>query len=168
MTSERRDFNRVPRRYAERPRSASAVRASQRSRYARGPVQSTKALTTKLVILAVVGSLLIGGLIAAQMASGNDPALGPKAVARAKKASAKPASNSSSTSSSNGAGGSDPYGQSYNSDPYYYGGSSDYGGSSGYSDGSSGYSGGSSGYSSGSGSSSGSTYSAPPVTSSTS
>jgi hypothetical protein len=158
MSSERRDFNRVPRRYSERPRSAKAVRASQRSRYSRGPVQSTKALTTKLVMLAVVGSLLIGGLIATQMASGNDPALGPKALARAKKASAKPASNSSSTSSSNGAGSSDPYGQSYNSDPYYYGGSSDYGGSSGYSGGSSGYSGGSSG----------STYSAPPVTSSTS
>jgi hypothetical protein len=142
---------RVPRRYAERPRSAAAVRASQRSRYSRGPVQSTKSLTVKLTLLAVIGSLLIGGLIAAQMAAGNDPALGPKAVARAKKASTKPSSNGSSTSSSNGSGSSDPYSQSYGSDGYYYGGSSDYSGSSGYSSGSS-----------------GSTYSAPPVTSSTS
>lgn len=156
--------DRVPRRYAERPRSAGAVRASQRTRYSRGPVQSTKALTTKLVILAVVGSLLIGGLIAAQMASGNDPALGPKAVARAKK-SAKQSTSKSSTASSNGSGSSDPYSQSYNSDPYAYGGSSGYSGSGGYYGGSSGYSSGSSGYSSGS---SGSTYSAPPVTSSTS
>ena len=158
MSPERRYPDRVPRRHAERPRSASSVRAAQRSRYSRGPVQSTTALTTKLVMLAVVGSLMIGGLIATQMASGSDPALGPKAAARAKKASAKPSSNSSQTSSSTGSGSSDPYGQSYNNDPYYYGGSSDYSGSDGYSSGSS-------GYSSGSG---GSTYSAPPVTSSTS
>jgi hypothetical protein len=154
MSPDRDYPDRVPRRYAERPRSAAAVRASQRSRYARGPVQSTKALTVKLTMLAVVGSLLIGGMIAAQMASGSDPALGPKAAARAKHASTKSAS-SSQTSSSNGSGSSDPYGQSYGSDGYYYGGSSDYSGSGGYSSGSSGYSG-------------GSTYSAPPVTSSTS
>jgi hypothetical protein len=159
MSPERGYPERVPRRYAERPGSAAAVRASQRSRYARGPLQSTKALTVKLTMLAVVGSLLIGGLIAAQMAAGNDPALGPKAVARAKKASTKPSSNGSQTSSSTGSGSSDPYSQSYyGNDGYYYGGSSDYSGSSGYSSGSS-------GYSSGSG---GSTYSAPPVTSSTS
>jgi hypothetical protein len=152
VSPDRRHPDRVPRRYAERPRSAAAVRASQRSRYSRGPQQSTKALTTKLVMLAVVGSLLIGGLIAAQMASGNDPALGPKAVARAKKGSTKPSGNSSSTSASNGSGSSDPYSQSYyGNDGYYYGGSSDYSGSSGYSSGSG-----------------GSTYSAPPVTSSTS
>jgi hypothetical protein len=157
--------DRVPRRYAERPRSAASVRASQRTRYSRGPVQSTKALTTKLVILAVVGSLLIGGLIAAQMASGNDPALGPKAVARANKKASTKQTSKSSTASSNGSGSSDPYSQSYNSDPYAYGGSSGNSGSGGYSSGSSGYSSGSSGYSSGS---SGSTYSAPPVTSSTS
>jgi hypothetical protein len=150
---------RVPRRYADRPRSAAAVRASQRSRYARGPLQSTKALTTKLVMLAVVGSLLIGGLIAAQMASGNDPALAPKAALRAKKASAKSTSNSASTSASNGSG-SDPYSQSYGSDGYYnyYGGSSGYSGSDGYSSGSGSSGSGSSGY----------TYSPPPVTSSTS
>ena len=164
MSSERRDFNRVPRRYAERPGSAAAVRASQRTKYSRGPLQSTKALTTKLVMLAVIGSVMIGGLIATQMASGNDPALGPKAVAQKnKKASAKSTTSNSATSSSNGSG-SDPYSQSYGSDGYSYGGSSGYG-SDGYSSGSSGYSSGSSGYSSGS---SGSTYSAPPVTSSTS
>jgi hypothetical protein len=149
---------RIPRRYAERPRSAAAVRASQRSRYARGPLQSTKALTTKLVMLAVVGSLLIGGLIAAQMASGNDPALAPKAAARAKKASAESTANSASTSASNGSG-SDPYSQSYGSDGYY----NYYGGSDGYSSGS-----GSSGSGSSGSGSSGYTYSPPPVTSSTS
>lgn len=151
MSPDRRHPERVPRRYAQPPRSAGAARTSQRRRYTRGPIQSTKSLTVKLTALAVVGTLLIGGLIAAQMAAGNDPALGPKAVARAKKASTKPSSNSSSTSSSTGSG-TDPYSQSYGSDGYYYGGSS------GYSSGSSGYSSGSSGYS----------YSPPPVTSSTS
>jgi cytoskeletal protein RodZ len=129
-------------------------RVPRRSRYSRGPRQSTKTLTAKLIVLAVVGSLLIGGLIAAQMAAGNDPSLGPKATARAKKASTKDPSSRSSTSSSTGSGSSDPYSQSSGSDGYYYGNP---------------YSSGSSGYSSGSsGSSSGSTSSAPPVTSSTS
>jgi hypothetical protein len=133
------------------------VRASQRRRYTRGPQQSTKALTTKLAALAVVATLVIGGLLAAQMAAGSDPALGPKATAQTKKASAKPSTNGSSSSSANGAG-SDPYSQSYGSDGYYYGGS-------GYSAGSGGYSSGSGANSSGSG---GYSYSAPPVTSSTS
>jgi hypothetical protein len=79
-------------------------------RYRRGPAQSTKAVTVKLTILAVVATLLIGGLMAAQMATGNDPALGPKAVARAKKASTKPSSNSSASSSTGS--GTDPYSQS--------------------------------------------------------
>ena len=43
----------------------------------------------KLALLAVIATLVIGGLIAAQMAAGNDPALGPKAVAQAKKASSQ-------------------------------------------------------------------------------
>ena len=155
MSPDRRDPDRVPGRYTERPGSAAAARAFRRSRYSRGPVQSTKSLTAKLIVLAVVCSLVIGGLIAAQMAAGNDPALGPKAVARAEKPSTKDSSGRSSTSSSTG---SDPYGQSSGSDGYYYG-------NPGYSSSSDGYSSGSSGYSSGS---SGSTYSAPPVTSSTS
>jgi hypothetical protein len=108
---------------------------SQYRRY-RAPVrQSTKALTAKLAALAIVATLLIGGLIATQMAAGNDPALGPKAVARAKKANkANPGSSASSSS------GTDPYTQQYRDDGYSYGSS----GSSGYSSGSGGYS---SGYS---------------------
>jgi hypothetical protein len=133
MSRDPRYPDRVPRRYAERPRSARDVRADRHRRSStRGPVQSTKALTAKLALLAIVGTLVIGGLIAAQMAAGNDPALGPKAVARAKKAS----TNSSTTgSSSSGASGTDPYTQQYGGD--------------GYSSGSSGYSSGSDGYSSG-------------------
>jgi hypothetical protein len=62
-------------------------------RYSRRARQSTRALTAKFAALAVVVTLLIGGLIAAQMAAGDDPALGPKAAASTKKASAKPASS---------------------------------------------------------------------------
>src|SRR5512133_815426 len=127
-------MNRAPRRYSPRPRSAGQARASRARRCSRGPVQSTKAVTVKLTVLAVIGTLLIGGLIAAQMAAGNDPALGPKAVAREKKASTKPSSNDSATSSSTGSG-TDAYSQSYGSDGYYYGDSSSAGssGSTGYS-----------------------------------
>jgi hypothetical protein len=160
MTRDRRYPERVPRRYAERPRSARDVRAAQRRRYSSpGPVQSTKALTTKLAMLSVAATILIGGLIAAQMAAGNDPALGPKAVARAKKAAAKSTTSSSTGTSSSSGSGTDPNTTS-GSDGYYYGYPSD----------SSGYSSGSSGYSSGSSSSGYSTQqSAPaPVTSSTS
>ena len=109
--------------------------------------QTTSALTMKIVLLAVIASFVIGGLIAVQMAAGSDPALGPKAAARAKKASAASSQNGSSTSSN-----TDPYSQyyGYGDDGYYYGDSS------GYSSGSNGS--GSSGYS----------YSPPPVTSSTS
>ena len=145
MNRDPRYPERPSRRYSQRTRSAREVRASQTRRYSRGPVQSTKAVTVELTALAVIGTLLIGGLIAAQMAAGNDPALGPKAVAREKKAATKPSSNDSATSSSTGSG-TDPYSQSYGSDGYYYGGSSSSGSS------------GSSGYS----------YSPPPVTSSTS
>jgi hypothetical protein len=125
-----------------------------RRRYAsHGPTQTTKALTAKLAALAIVGTLVIGGLIAAQMAAGNDPSLGPKAVAAAKKSSANSSTAGSSTGSSSGSdSGTDPYAQQY-------------GDSSGSS--SSGYSSGSSGYSSGSGYST-QQYSPPPVTSSTS
>ena len=55
-------------------------RTSRRRYSARQPLQSTKALTAKLATLAVVAALAIGGLIAAQMAVGKDPSLGPKAV----------------------------------------------------------------------------------------
>lgn len=124
--------------------------------YRRPPRQSTKALTVKLALLAVIGTLLIGGLIAAQMAAGNDPALGPKAVARAKKASN---ANSSGAATSSADSGTDPNTQTYGDDGYSGGSSSgSSSGSSGSSSGSSGYSSGSSGYS----------YSPPPVTSSTS
>ena len=144
MTRDPR-YDRVGRRMPDRTVPASAVRASQRRKYSRGPLQSTKALTMKLTALAVVATLVIGGLIATEMAAGNDPALGPKAVARAKTPSAQPSSNDSSTSSGTGSG-TDSYGQGYGDDGYSYGS-----GSNGYSSGSSGYS-----------------YSPPPVTSSTS
>jgi len=122
----------------------------RRSTYRRpvGPRQSTSALTAKLLVFAVIATFAIGLLIATQMASGNDPALGPKAVAQAKKSAAKSRSGSSSATTGSGSG-ADPYGQVYGDDGYYY-----YGGSSGYSGG---YSG-----------SGGNSYSAPPVTSSTS
>ena len=127
---------------------------ARRSTYRRplGPRQSTSALTAKLLAFAVIATVAIGLLIATQMASGSDPALGPKAVAQAKKKAAKSRSGSSSAATGSGSGG-DPYGQVYGGDGYYY-----------YGNGSSGYSG-SSGSSSQSG---GSTYTAPPVTSSTS
>lgn len=143
-------LDRVARQGPDRTVPASAVRASQQRTYKRGPAQSTRALTTKVTMFAVVATLVIGALLAAQMATGSDPALGPKATAQTKKASAKRSNNGSSSSPSNGSG-TDPYSQSYGSDGYYYGGS-------GYSAGSGGYSSGSGGYS----------YSAPPVTSSTS
>lgn len=127
-------------------------RSSYRTRTV-GPRQSTGALTAKLLVFAVIATVAIGLLIATQMASGSDPALGPKAVAQAKKSAAKSKANGSSAASGSGAG-TDPYSQYYGGDDGYY-----------YGSGSGGYSSGSNGYSSGS---SGSTYSAPPVTSSTS
>jgi len=119
----------------------------RRPRYRRAsPLrQSTSALTVKLVLFAVICTLAIGGLIASEMASGSDPALGPKAVAQAKKSAAKSRASNSSSSSGSGSG-TDPYSQAYGGEGGYY-----------YGDGSSGYSSGS-----------GSAYSAPPVTSSTS
>ena len=60
---------------------------TQFRRYAPAPRQSTGALTAKLVALAAAATLAIGGLIATEMAAGEDPALGPKAAAQAKKAS---------------------------------------------------------------------------------
>ena len=133
-------------------------RVSQRRHSARRPLQSTKALTVKLATLGVVATLGIGGLIAAQMAAGKDPSLGPKASTRAKKTSSSGAKSGSSSGSSTGgstgsAAATDPYAQSYGGYDGYYGSSS------GYSSGSSGSSG--SGYST--------QQSAPaPVTSSTS
>jgi hypothetical protein len=121
----------------------------RRARRSAAPRGSTGALTMRLVVLAVAASLLIGGLIATEMAAGNDPALGPKAVAQAKRSVAK---KSTGTSSNSSGSGTDPYAQSYGDDGYAYGSSG------GYSSGSGGYSSGSSGYS----------YSPPPVTSGTS
>ena len=71
-------------------------------RYRRRARQSTSALTAKFTVLAIVATLLIGGLIAAQMATGDDPALGPKASARAKKSTAT-SSQTLDTQSSAGA-----------------------------------------------------------------
>lgn len=123
MTPDRRYPERIPQR-----RAARDARVSQRRRYSSGrPLQSTKAVTVKLAMLAVIPTLAIGGLIAAQMASGKDPALGPKAAKRAKKSSATGSSGSSS-----GGAAADPYSQSYGGDGYY-------GSSSGYSSGSGGY-----------------------------
>jgi hypothetical protein len=98
--------------------------------YRRRPRKSTRALTARLTALAVVATLIIGGLLAAQMAAGNDPALGPKATAGTKKSTASPSNSGSSSSSSSGAG-TDPYTQQYG---YGYGsGSSGYSAGSGYS-----------------------------------
>ena len=107
-------------------------------RYRRGPRQSTSALTAKFALLAVIVTLVIGGLLAAQLAAGNDPALGPKAAARAKKTST---ATTGTGSSSDAGSGANPY--SGNGGGYSYG-------------------------SSGSSSYSGQQYSPPPVTSSTS
>ena len=126
MSRDPRYPDRVPRRYTDSSRSARPVRVPRQRRYSsRGPRQSTRAVTAKLAALAIVATLLIGGLIATQMAAGNDPALGPKAAARAKKASARNSGAGSSTSASSG---TDPYTQVYGGDGYYY-----YGPSSGYS-----------------------------------
>jgi hypothetical protein len=58
----------------------------RRSRHpTRGPARSTKAVTMKLTAFASVAALAIGGFMAVQVAAGKDPALGPKAAARAKK-----------------------------------------------------------------------------------
>jgi hypothetical protein len=88
---------------------------SQYRRYRRRTRQSTRALTAKFTALAIVATLAIGGLIAAQMATGDDPALGPKAAAKAKKATASSSSAGSSSTS-------DPYSQGYG----HYGPSSSY------------------------------------------
>jgi hypothetical protein len=78
--------------------------------YRRRARQSTRALTAKFTVLAVVATLLIGGLLAVQMAAGDDPALGPKAAAKAKKASTRSSTTTQSTSSGSQI---DPYSQSY-------------------------------------------------------
>jgi hypothetical protein len=132
MSPQRRYPDRVPRRSVERPRSARDARAAQARRYTTNrPLQSTKSMTAKLAILGVVATLGIGGLIAAQMAAGRDPSLGPKAANRVKKTSTS-SSNSRSTSggSASGSSATDPYAQTYGDDGYS--------GSSGYSSGSSG------------------------------
>lgn len=66
-------------------------------RYRRS-LPSTKALTAKIVALAVAGALVIGAVISVEMAGGNDPALGQKATA-AKKSSAATSAGSGSSSS---------------------------------------------------------------------
>ncbi|HYU15711.1 MAG TPA: hypothetical protein VEL05_06560 [Candidatus Acidoferrum sp.] len=80
-------------------------------------------MTAKLAMLATVATLAIGGLIAAQMAAGQDPALGPKASARAKKVTTTTSSPSSNATET------DPNSEDYG----YYGSSSGYSSGSGYS-----------------------------------
>jgi len=108
---------------------------SEYRRYRRPVRQSTRAMTAKLAALAIVATLVIGGLIAAQMAAGNDPALGPKAVASTKTNKSANEGSGSSASSSAGSSGTDPYAQLYGDDGYSYGssGSSGYYSGSGYS-----------------------------------
>ena len=118
--------------------SLAAVLMAEYRRYRR-PLPSTKAVTAKIAVLAVVGALAIGALISVEMASGNDPALGQKATR------VKQASTGSSNSSASSAG-SDSY-------PNYGYGAGNSLGSSGDSTGS--------GYGT-------QQYSPPPVTSSTS
>ena len=127
MTPDRRYPERIPQR-----RTARDARGAQRRRYTtHRPVQSTKALTAKLAILAVVPTLAIGGLIAAQMASGKDPALGPKLAKHAKKNSTTSSGGGSSSSSA----ATNPYSQSDGGDGYYGSSGGYYSGSSGYSSG---------------------------------
>lgn len=97
----------------------------------RRPLPSTKALTAKIAGLAVAATLAFGVLISVEMASGNDPALGPKATAAAKKSTANPAGPGASSSSSTGSG-TDPYSEDYGYG-YSYGGGSSRAGSGGYS-----------------------------------
>ena len=57
MTPDRRYPERIPQR-----RAARDARVSQRRRYSSGrPLQSTKAVTVKLAMLAVIPTLAIGG-----------------------------------------------------------------------------------------------------------
>lgn len=95
------------------------------TREPRRPSQSTRALTAKVAMLAVIATLAIGGLIAAQMATGSDPALGPKAADRSHKVSNSKSTSDSSGSSTSGSA-TYPYAQTYGNDGYT-------GSSSGYS-----------------------------------
>jgi hypothetical protein len=73
-------------------------------------------------MLAIVATLAIGGLIAAQMAAGSDPSLGPKAASRASRASTSESASSSSSGYSSGSSDypSDTYGYSSGSGGYSY------------------------------------------------
>jgi hypothetical protein len=85
-------------------------------RYRRA-LPSTKRMTAKIVAFAAAATLAIGGLIAAEMAAGNDPALAPKATAQ-KTSTSSSASGSSSSSGSNGVSpGSDGYSTRQSSPP---------------------------------------------------
>jgi hypothetical protein len=70
-------------------------------------------------LLAVIATLAIGGLIAAQMAAGSDPSLGPKAADRASKASTSNAASASGGSSSPSGSTSDPSAQTDGDNGYY-------------------------------------------------
>ena len=97
----------------------------------RRPLPSTKSLTAKILAAAVAAALGIGGLISVEMASGHDPALGPKATASSERSHISKSGSGSSTSSSTGLG-PDPYAQQYG-DGYSYGDGGGYGaGASGY------------------------------------
>lgn len=67
---------------------------------------STAAITLRLVVLAAVATLIIGSLLAVQMASGSDPALGPKALAQGKQSGKSQTAGGSPTPSDLG---TDPY-----------------------------------------------------------
>jgi hypothetical protein len=57
-------------------------------------------------MLAIVAALVIGGLLAAQLAAGDDPALAPKAAARAKSQGTTSTSQSATSDNSYGYYGS--------------------------------------------------------------
>jgi hypothetical protein len=117
------------------------------SRYSRPPTirryrvpppqrSSIAAVTLRLVVLAAVATLIIGSLLAVQMASGSDPALGPKAVAQDKKVSTKRPTVRSSSAPSSTDLGTDPYAESYGGGGYGYSPPSSSGSPSGYTAGS--------------------------------
>jgi len=109
---------------AHRPKEP-VLPSSRKYRRYRRPLPSTKGLTARIAALAVAATLALGVLISAEMVSGNDPALGPKATATAKKSTATPAGSASSSSPSAGSG-NDPYTQQYGSGYSYGSGSSGY------------------------------------------
>jgi hypothetical protein len=104
-------------------------------RYRASPPQrsSTASVTLRLIVLAAVATLVIGSLMAVQMASGSDPALGPKAVAQDKKGSTESRTGPSSSASTSTDPATDSYSDGYGSGGYAYTPPSSSESSSGYS-----------------------------------